>query len=143
MQYDPETGVFTKNGKPHGTVNVHGYVVFRHEGKVVYAHRMAWFLTYGRWPRMIDHINGDRADNRLVNLREATSEMNAQNKTGKRAGAHFHKPSGLWKSAIMVRGRAVHLGYYPDAEHASEAYLLAKDMLHEGNWKCRNQAKQN
>lgn len=132
ISYDPVTGAFTKDGHPHGTVNAAGYVVMRYEGKVVYGHRLAWFLTHGEWPSLLDHVNGDRADNRMTNLRLATRSLNARNRVTKVRGAHFHKPSGCWKSAIQVDGRSVHLGYYPNADHATEAYLLAKELFHNG-----------
>ena len=134
VTYDPNTGQILKHDTAFGTKSKSGYVVLRYEGKVVYAHRLAWFLTHGVWPKIIDHINGDRADNRITNLREVTASGNAQNMTGCRAGAHFHKPSGLWKSAIQNNGRSIHLGYYPSADHATEAYLLAKEMIHQ-TWK--------
>jgi hypothetical protein len=139
VTYDPDTGKLMRNGAPVGTKNRSGYVVLRYDGRVVYAHRLAWFLHHGAWPKIIDHISGDRADNRIANLREVTSSGNSQNMTGRRVGAHFHKPSGLWKSAIRNNGRSTHLGYYPSAEHATEAYLLAKEMIHP-TWKGNHHA---
>jgi hypothetical protein len=139
VTYNPESGQIFKDGVPSGTRNASGYVVLRHEGRVVYAHRLAWFLTHGVWPKIIDHVSGDRSDNRIANLREVTASGNAQNMVGRRAGAHFHKPSGLWKSAIRNNGRSIHLGYYPSADHATEAYILVKEMIH-SNWKGNHHA---
>ena len=137
IQYDPTTGVLYAAGAPLGTVNAHGYVVLRVDNKLMYAHRVAWYLHYGCWPDgALDHINGVRSDNRVGNLRSVSTHENAQNtvlrKTskGNPPGAHLHAPTGRYKSAICVKGRNVHLGYYDTPEDASEMYLLAKEMLH-------------
>ena len=77
IAYDPETGIFTriKAVKGHaavskvGAVGNHGYLSIYFNGKLQLAHRLAWFLTYGEWPTMLDHINGNKLDNRISNLR--------------------------------------------------------------------------
>ena len=137
ISYAPETGLFYYAGRVHGTVNAGGYIVFRADSKVFYAHRVAWFKVHGVWPDTIDHINGNRTDNRLCNLRSGTQSDNARNMKLKATplykalpGAHYHKPSGGWKSSIRYRERSVHLGYFESAEDANEMYLLAKEMLH-------------
>lgn len=139
FEYCPETGQITRDGERVGTVGVNGYIVLRYEGRVVCAHRLAWFLTYGVWPVRVDHRNRVRSDNRLSNLRLATATENAQNKalTGPLPGAHYHSHSGRFKSAICVDGKQVHLGYFELPEAASEAYITAKRTYHaawsEGN----------
>lgn len=97
-RYDKETGRFWWNERgqgrqvevPAGSKNSEGYVCLMWEGKKVQAHRLAWFLTYGYWPKVIDHVNRVRDDNRIVNLREVTHKENQRN-----AGAHKDKRSGL------------------------------------------------
>ena len=88
LSYDEETGLFwwTAPGsnrnmnKPAGSVHKEGYVAIQTKGKRWQAHRLAWRIYYGVWPTMeIDHINGDRSDNRIVNLREVTSKENSAN----------------------------------------------------------------
>jgi hypothetical protein len=130
IAYDPTTGVFTYAGIPHGTVNRSGYVVMRGDSKVLYGHRIAWFKTYGVWPVMIDHINGNRTDNCIANLREVTAAQNIQN-TVHGKGTHYHKPSKSWKSAICINHRQIHLGYFPDAASAAECYQFAKEFFHQ------------
>jgi len=130
IDYGPTTGVFTYAGAPHGTVNRSGYLVMRADSKVHYGHRLAWFKMHGVWPKTIDHINGDRTDNRIENLREVTSVQNAQN-TVHGIGAHYHKPSKSWKSAININRKQVHLGYFPDAASAAECYQFAKEFFHQ------------
>lgn len=88
LDYDPATGVFTwrvelnargKVGDPAGC-NSWGYRVIRIDGRLYGAHRLVWLYVHGRWPdAMIDHVNGDRSDNRIENLREANSVQNAHN----------------------------------------------------------------
>ena len=83
--YDPETGQITG---PSGHVlaggrHKKGYLghMVWYNGKFIYisAHRLAWALAYGRWPKVIDHVNGDRTDHRLCNLREVTPSENKMN----------------------------------------------------------------
>ncbi len=113
LSYDPDTGVFVwkvalSNRGPTGSIagfkNVGGYRVIGIYGREYYAHRLAWFMSHGRWPAsQIDHINGDRADNRLENLREASNRENGlnrkrlrrDNKTGA-TGVHFDRSRGQW-----------------------------------------------
>ena len=78
ISYNPRSGVICKHGVPVSSVD-HGYIRFQLGGHRLYAHRVAWYLTYGFWPSEIDHINRDKTDNRLVNLREATASTNSFN----------------------------------------------------------------
>ena len=137
ITYAPDTGMFHYGGKIHGTVNRNGYIVMRADGVVVYGHRAAWFKVHGVWPTLIDHINGDRTDNRISNLREVTPSVNLQNTTHGR-GCHFHKPSQSWKSAISVNRRQIHLGYFKTAADATECYLFAKEFFHNPRQELRH-----
>jgi len=142
LHYNPETGVFTKNGKPVGWKNTVGYwsVRFNVFGKKhEQAHRVAFYLMTGRMPVEVDHINGDKLDNRWVNLREVTSSVNKQNarkarvnnKTGL-LGVCYKPKRNKYHAQIVVNRRHYHLGYYDTAEEAHEAYLEAKRKMHEG-----------
>lgn len=130
FHYDKDTGVLLKNGKEVTTTNTNGYRVVRFNGRVVYVHRLAWFLEHGDWPKALDHIDGDRLNNALSNLRLATAAQNAQNMIGKVKGAHYHKHSGRYRSSIMTNGKSKHLGFFSTAEEAAAAYLAAKRQLH-------------
>src|SRR5205823_1285596 len=80
LDYNHETGAFTWRPKPAGHKHQSGYVHLRIDGQAVSAHHLAWLIAYGSWPLgVIDHINGDRSDNRIENLRDTTSKVNAQN----------------------------------------------------------------
>jgi hypothetical protein len=146
--YDPDTGLFTRtravgrHGRHKaGTVakpsTSHGYTVIR-VARVLYgAHRLAWLYHYGEWPKVIDHINGDRSDNRIANLRNVTQTENMQNL--KRApitsksgllGAHRSGRSRRWTARIRINGVVTKLGLFSTAEEANAAYMAAKREFH-------------
>lgn len=101
-------------------------------------HRMAWIHANGAIEmEMIDHINGDRTDNRLCNLRQATRSINTQNI--KRANSlSRHGMLGItpnhksWKTSISINGKQRYLGTFKTAGEAQAVYLSAKRELHEG-----------
>ena len=86
-EYDAATGTIRHKGKDRpvkGGRHSRGYLVIlvgpMSKRCHIFLHRMAWALAYGRWPSQIDHINGDKTDNRLCNLREVTFSENLQNR---------------------------------------------------------------
>lgn len=135
LHYSGETGILTWRSKvsdkvvigaPAGTRNYSGYILISVFGRRYRAHRLAWAIVHGSWPTLeIDHINGDRSDNRLENLREATRAENSRNARGKRGylkGATYNKKAGRWQAQIMKDGRTTFLGHYDTPEQAHEAY---------------------
>lgn len=145
--YDAETGVFIRrrsvgrHGRHKaGTVascNSHGYIVIRLGGKLHGAHRLAWLYKHGEWPELVDHINGDKADDRIANLRSVTQAENMQNlkvapvssKSGL-LGAHRFGRSKKWTARIRINGVSTRLGSYATAEEAHAAYMAAKALHH-------------
>lgn len=147
LSYDETTGVFrrlvtntnhVKAGDVAGTKKDSGYVTIMVCGRIYQAHRLAWLYVHGVWPtKVIDHINGVRDDNRICNLRDVSSRVNAQNvrrSTVKSVtgmlGAHPYQ--GKFVSSITANGVNHYLGYFNTAIEAHEAYLAAKRRLHEG-----------
>lgn len=145
LDYNPETGDFywlkhrgtVTSGTKAGCVNkAIGYVQIGVNLVRYYGHRLAWLHYYGEWPaNEIDHVNGDRADNRISNLREATSGQNKLNK-GARSdnlcglkGAYLHAP-GKWRARIKANGIITDLGCYNSPEEAHRAYCKAALKLH-------------
>jgi hypothetical protein len=142
LHYDPDTGVLTwrersdvhpnvnsrMSGKVAGYIDKSiGYRCIRIDGRRYFAHRLAWFYVHGTWPNdQIDHINGDRSDNRFSNLREATNSENQQNRgvqsnnTSGCKGVNWAKHANKWRAAIMHNGKPKHLGYF-DADKLDEA----------------------
>ena len=149
FDYDPETGHLIirlrtsqsrQVGDIAGWISNKGYVKVKLDSSTYAAHRLIWFRTHGQWPTgVIDHINGIRHDNRLVNLRDVTGFTNAQNMksspvTNQTSGLLGAYPSGdRWKSKIVAMGKMYHLGSFRTAEEAHQCYLGAKRLLHPGN----------
>ena len=145
LDYDPETGHFTARitrsnllrgaRTGHKNKGVSRYILIRVDGRSYFAHKLAWFYMYGRWPpAQLDHINLVTFDNRISNLREATRTQNCancpkprNNKSGKK-GVHFAKHTGKWRARISKA--RIHLGYFATAEEAHAAYIAAALALH-------------
>lgn len=137
FKYDPETGLFTrlvstnnrvKIGDVAGNARADGYIKIRVDFDMHYAHRLAWLYMTGEWPtQKIDHISGNKSDNRWKNLRDVSIATNAQN-IAPGDGAFLKK--GRWTSIIMAKGKTIPLGSYQDKWRASAAYLTAKVLCH-------------
>jgi hypothetical protein len=80
-------------------------------GKKMLEHRVVYFLCHGYWPKVVDHINRDKLDNRIENLRACTTSQNAFNKTVKSKGARLHS-CGKWESYLSINGSFKSLGYF-------------------------------
>jgi hypothetical protein len=141
LNYDPITGIFTwKQGKyknkPAGTIAGklpdQGYVRINIDKKEYKAHRLAWLYMYGVFPpKHLDHINRNREDNSIANLRIADDSINSKNKTiYKNNSTGFHGVTAhgsRWRARINVKGKKIHLGIFDTAEEAAA---------------CRKQAEQ-
>lgn len=136
--YNETTGVFT-NIKSNNKVGYceNGYTKIDIGGKAYYAHRLAWLYMYGEMPKLhLDHINCDKSDNRICNLREANRFENLRN-TGKNikntSGAknvYLHKPTGKWQVRIALDGKSKHLGLFDDFELADLVAVEARSKYH-------------
>jgi HNH endonuclease len=147
LHYDPETGVFTwikrtskriYVGKIAGSLHPIGYWFIGVDNHRCYAHRLAWFWTHGEWPKGdIDHIDGNRVNNQLANLRDVTVSVNAQNqkraqsdnKTGFLGVSPYR---GKFIATIKVNGKRITCGIFDKPDIAHLAYVEAKRRLHEG-----------
>ena len=115
------------------TIDKDGYFRGGFDGRELRAHRVIFYLYYGRWPNgPIDHRNGIRSDNRVANLRECTVSENTQNQH-KARGYSWHSTHKKWIAHIQIPfGKLKHLGYFNSELAARQAYLSAKSALHPG-----------
>ncbi len=152
LHYDPETGIFNRcagcprnrkdraAGSRAGSTTALGYIEIGLLGRRFLAHRLAVLYVTGQWPdKQVDHINGDRFDNRLINLRLVDNTTNIENRhrpnKNNRSGwlgCYQEKRTGRWVAHITVMKKKLTLGRYPTPEAASHAYLEAKRRLHKG-----------
>lgn len=137
LRYDEITGDFTwiKKSSPNtivgekaGSVSTQGYGVISFNKIHYKEHRLAWFFHYWKWPdNYIDHINGKRRDNRIVNLRDVSRRENCANKEmhreGKLVGCYFQKSSKKWISKIFFKKTQIYIGLFPTEKSAHDAYL--------------------
>ena len=142
--YCADTGVFTWNvnknrvsiGDVVGFVTSKGYLATKIHGKCYFLHRLAWFYVYGQWPKnQIDHINGEKKDNRIENLRDVSGAQNCQNQTGPRKtnktqlqGVSVDK-NKKYHAQLMINRRVFRLGSFDSPEQAHEVYLAKKAEL--------------
>lgn len=141
--YDPETGYLTwrvatsnvvKVGDLVGNLDSLGYRDARVCGVRSRVHRLVWLYVYGEWPSgLIDHINTDKSDNRIVNLRIASARQNVQNVLKSKStsttgllGVCFDSRNGRYYSLIREPGgKRKYLGRFETAQQAHEKYMKA------------------
>jgi hypothetical protein len=146
LDYDADTGVFVWKIRPSKAVKAGdvagctekriGYITIGIAKRIYKAHRLAWLYVYGSWPKgLIDHINGNKADNRIENLREVFADGNSQNvrKPNRRNKSGFMGViwfQNKWRASVSVNGKSKWLGDYSTPEEAHQVYLEAKRKYH-------------
>jgi hypothetical protein len=137
LNYDPETGVFTRNGCKVGSDDGAGYLQASVGNCSYRLHRLAWLYVHGEWPNgVIDHINGDRSDNRIANLRDVSQRANTLNvplrKTNKSgiSGVWWHARIKRWRVSIDGKN---HLGHFSDFFEACCARKSAENKFWQQN----------
>ena len=138
LDYNAKAGVFTwkeargscKKGSIAGNTSG-GYIRISLHGRNIKAHRLAWYMFHNTVPEEVDHINGIRDDNRIVNLRACTHSQNMMNrkkhhnnKSG-HPGVHYHKGKKRWIARVKVNGKRIGLGAYKFKKDAINARKVA------------------
>jgi len=137
LRYEPDTGLFFWTDKAHrsfknklaGSLDNEGYIRITFQGKHYQAHRLAWFMTHGKWPnQQIDHIDGKRSNNQIHNLRDVDNQTNACNRN-KASSNNKSKLLGVsqhgkkWQARITRKGLIKHIGTFDTPIEAYEAYI--------------------
>jgi len=158
FDYDPDTGVLRwrvrpaehfktmkamkiwntrRAGDAAGAKDERGYLRVQVNHQLYWVHRIVWLLVLGVAPKgEIDHINENKADNRVCNLREANKASNMQNRGAQRnntsgfKGVSYHKQRGKWTARIAVDGEQTYLGLFTTKAEAHTVYCAAADKLH-------------
>ena len=142
FDYESETGWFINRysrgragaGSRAGGETGHGHRRIIIGYNKYYEHHLAWLYVYGVWPNEIDHVNGDRCDNRIANLRVCSrteNNFNREDYAGRSGlkGAYFDPRSRNWYSKIQVGGWQKFLGVFDSPEEAHEAYKEAVEVI--------------
>lgn len=144
---DPETGIFTwkankgglgKKATKAGFLNKDGYIKIGIDTNEYMAHRLMWLYVHGKFPDfIIDHIDKNKTNNAIVNLRLATAKQNSENmrrpnqNTSGYHGVHLKKAlvgrKKPWQANITHNGKTIHIGYFESAEEALSARQLAEN----------------
>lgn len=151
VAYDPETGQFTRLtsrtrtdrvGTVTGTVGSHGYVRITLGDQFYLAHRLAWFYVYGEMPKgKLDHIDRNRQNNKISNLRLASDSQNVWNAPARKnnksgfKGVTWNKRNKAWTAEIWKNYKKTYLGSFKDIEDARKAYIKASVSMH-GDYAC-------
>jgi len=145
LEYSAETGVLVwkirpsrsvKPGDVAGCVDNKGYVTVGINRRIYKSHRLAWLIVHGVWPDgLIDHIDGNKSNNRLSNLRLVNETGNAENvrRPNKRNKSGFMGViwfQNKWRASITIKHKTKWLGDYATPEEAHQVYLDAKRSYH-------------
>lgn len=155
FDYDAENGILIRkfrNGYPYNKPCGHkpdckGYGQVKVNGKIYLVHRLIWLWVYGKFPSMgIDHIDGNRMNNRIENLRDVDSKTNNHNQKILRTNTSGF-PRVQWIDAqekyrvkISLDGRSIHIGVYDKFSDAILASKLAKIQYHPSSQEAKQYA---
>lgn len=131
-EYDPETGIFSKNGKEVGWID-EGYVKTKIDNIKYSIHRLIWKYMTDEEPEIIDHINRIKSDNRWCNLRKVSPKDSARNVNCRRrdsvSGVYYRPERGKWEVTITCDKKSIHIGTYQHPLEAIQARIEAEEIF--------------
>jgi hypothetical protein len=145
LSYDEFTGVFIRKSNPNskskigdvaGYITSNGYIFIGVGGKQYLAHRLAILYCYGYMPKCVDHINGNRLDNRIINLRPCERRQNCYNMMMKKSnksgvkGVCWSRQKSKWEARIRANGIRHHIGFFSKISDAESAIKEKRILLH-------------
>jgi hypothetical protein len=145
LNYNSETGVFTWKVSPArqvfsgdiaGTKRKDGYIQIKVKNKLILSHRLAWIYMYGYLPKYIDHINGQRDDNRIINIREVSNQQNSlnskisKNNTSGIKGVYWDKSRNKWTVRLSIDGKCKFFKRFDDIDLAKLVIEEVRNKYH-------------
>ena len=127
---------FKAGDKAGHLVKSTGYRAVEVGGVTYPEHSIVYLMHYGFIPKIIDHVNNNQTDNKIENLRQATSVQNAWNaklsskNTSGAKGVSFRKDRNVWVARLQAHAKSIYLGYFKSKDDAEEFLQLARDMIH-------------
>ena len=125
-----------EHGYVAGYIDGGGYKLIEIDGVVCSEHRLVFMLFNGYCPKLIDHIDGNKSNNSIENLRQATHNQNSWNtkffstNTSGKKGVYYRKDRNVWIAKIGYFNQSIYLGYFKSKELAEEFTDLARSMIH-------------
>ena len=145
LNYDQDTGIFTwkvsparqvSSGDIAGTKRKDGYIQIKVDNELILSHRLAWIYMYGYLPKYIDHINGQRDDNRITNIREVSNQQNSlnskisKNNTSGIKGVYWDKSRNKWAVRLFVNGKCKFFKRFDDMDLAKLVIEEVRNKYH-------------
>jgi hypothetical protein len=145
LDYNSETGVFTWKVSPArqvfsgdiaGTKRKDGYIQIKVKNKLILSHRLAWIYMYGYLPKYIDHINGQRDDNRIINIRKVSNQQNSlnskisKNNTSGIKGVYWDKSRNKWTVRLSIDGKCKFFKRFDDIDLAKLVIEEVRNKYH-------------
>jgi hypothetical protein len=137
VEYDPDTGIFTRDGRILGTKTAQGYLTATIKSKPYLLHRLAFIFMNDKLPKgQCDHVNGTRTDNRWCNLREVTCQQNMFNKRSNlnreenMKNVYWIPKLNRYRVKVKVNGETRHYGYFDKLEDAIHQAKEVQKVLH-------------
>ena len=145
LNYDQDTGIFTWKVSPArqvfsgdiaGTKRKDEYIQIKVDNELILSHRLAWIYMYGYLPKYIDHINGQRDDNRITNIREVSNQQNSlnskisKNNTSGIKGVYWDKNRNKWAVRLFVNGKCKFFKRFDDMDLAKLVIEEVRNKYH-------------